>query len=212
MKIAILCEGHSEFESVPVILNSLGISYHLLQSRLDSCPSSFVFNVYRHNYKGVSSIRKEYINFSKHLIGALGFSKVIIWFDNGKLIPICEYAFEQKKLIGSEYENQIVLLLAVRALENWIISSSSILCEIFGKQRHEIDEVLNACGDIENANAEKVLNKLALGTPAETWIKQERSVKFFSRVNMIGSESFASKSFSRFITKIKCMFLEPEQT
>jgi len=208
MKIAFLCEGYSEHDSVDVILKKFTFSsYRYLKEYSDGeGAENGVYYIYRHNYKCGGRIRPEYLGFSKLLIDKYDFSKVFVWFDNGNEIPVCEYAKEQYSYIGA-YKGKIDLVLSVKCLENWYLANIEILSKLIGNQIDlkylaslEITNFLNTA-DIDALNAKKVLARMKPNSPIEHFTRPKTACRFFSLIDP--DLEYSSSSFSRFLAKMK---------
>lgn len=209
MKIAFLCEGDSEYESITSLLRKFGIGNYKYLDRWSDIEAleEDVYYIYRHNYHGIGKIRKEYLDFSKLLIDAKRFSKVFVWFDNGDIIPVCEYAKAQYGQIGNRYKGRIELVLSVKCLENWFLSNTDVLSTLIDQR---IDNNYLNSRDIENffdegnvdiLNAKKLLKKIKKNTVIEDLAKHKIAIRFFSLIGL--NLQYRSDSFSRFLRKMK---------
>ena len=213
MKIAFLCEGDSEFESIPELLKKAGI-YNIQffkewDENVDMQPG--MHYIYRHNYKGIGTIRKQYIGFAKKLIDDMRFSKVLVWFDNESILPICEYARKQYELIGPSYADRIDLTISVEGLENWFLSNKDILRQLLDlgsdidtaylSSKGIIDFL--ALGNVDNLNGGVMLYNLKKNTRVENYTKPKLACRFFSFFNPC--LNYRSDSFSRFLNKIRAI-------
>ena len=212
MKIAILCEGFSEYDSIPIILSKFSIfNYSFLKNPSDTPPSNTSLSIYRHNYKNMGKLHNEYLRLSDFLIGSKGYDKVIVWCDSKKGVPICEFANAQKKMMTEIVQNKILLLVSVKCLENWFISHRSILSDMFSLNIDDqflID--IGASGLIENLNvdflnANGIINSLKTKSILINANKQKVALKFFSclDINLL----YNSHSLSRFIKKLSLIAL-----
>ncbi|MCG2707458.1 MAG: hypothetical protein L6404_02245 [Candidatus Omnitrophica bacterium] len=222
MKVAFLCEGHSEYDSLVKAIPRSGCNNFEFLSTWDSVPilqPDRVY-IYRHNYKGVGKIRKEYLNFSKKLIDEAGYEKVFIWFDNESLLPVCDYARRQRELIGGRYIDKMELLISVQDLENWYLSNNDILGRLLNQV---IDETYLTSRGVPNfltednvdiLNAKSILYRLKINTEVECYPKAKLACRFFSLVdtNLDFSSTllvfkFFLKSFRFDVVKLSSKFL-----
>ena len=210
MKIAFLCEGYSEFESIAPLLRQLQVyNYEFLK---DYCvePSDNHTGIYRHNYKNIGRIRKEYFDLSKLLVDKYKYDRIFVWFDNENISPVCEYAKAQYNVINSTHRDKIDLLISVERLENWYLSNINILSQMLGIRTDALVVALNggedflSCANVDLLNAPRILRNLKIGTAVEGLPKQKLASKFFSLIDR--EAAYNSESFTRFMSKVNLVF------
>lgn len=211
MKVAFLCEGDSEFESVTLLLQKLNIyNFKYLKKWKDPIPDDGCIYVFRHNYHNVSLIEHQYLDFSEILIEESNYSKVFVWFDSNPNFPVCDYARGQYALINKKYLGKIELLISIRALENWYLSNIEVLSCMIKVNVNEsylssrgIKNFLND-SNVDIRNAKKILIKLKIGTEIECFSKQKIATRFFHCLSL--DATYRSESLSRFLQKIQYHF------
>ncbi len=213
MKIAFLCEGYSELDSVVFILNKYNLGNYTYLKQLNKyLPNEDSYNlvIYRHNYKGIGKIRKEYLELSMSLIHRHAFSKIFVWFDNERIAPCCDYAKGEYDKIGTNYRDKIELIISVEKLENWFLSNKDILSNVIGQQ---VDQSYLEDKDVENflempdvdtLNANKILKILKKNTTIERFPKQKIATQFFSHLDL--QLEYKSSSLTRFLRKMNETF------
>lgn len=213
MKIAFLCEGYSELDSVVIILNKYNLGNFTYLKQLNQyLPNEDLcdFVIYRHNYKSIGRIRKEYLALSMALIDRHAFSKIFVWFDNEKITPCCDYAKGEYDKIGTNYKDKIELIISVEQLENWFLSNKVILSKVIGQQVDQsyledknVENFLEM-PDVDTLNANKILRILKKDTTIERLKKQKIATRFFSHLDL--QLEYKSSSLTRFLRKLNETF------
>jgi len=209
MKIAFLCEGYSEYESLTSLLRSLGIgNYQYIDKWSDTTPNtSGTYYIYRHNYKGIGGMKARYLTFAKLLIDSKNYDKVFAWFDREGFIPVCEYATREYSKINISHRGRIEFSIAVKYLENWYLSNQEIISKLIDEQvdsnylqARGIRDFLSE-GNVDNLNATRILKQLKQNTTISGFSKPEIATRFFS---LIGPRlNYRSYSLTRFINKLQ---------
>ena len=210
MKIAFLCEGWSEFDSIVLLLRQFEVhNYEFLKDYRDE-PSSGKVGIYRHNYKNVALIRREYLKLSRFLVDSYNYTKVFVWFDNENLLPVCEYARAQYAEINTTHQNKIDLLIAVEMVEYWFLSNQEILNQMLRVtvdssyvSSRGITDFLSVV-NIDMLPGSKILDSLMKGTDIANLSKPKRATRFFSLIKK--DLVYRSDSLTRFISKLDSTF------
>lgn len=210
MKLAFLCEGYSEHDSIDVLLKRHNIfNYRYIRQYHDTTSlGDDTCYIYRHNYKNIGRIQSEYLEFSKLLIDQYGFSKIFVWYDNGGKVPVCEYARAQHELINS-YKDRIELMLSVKCLENWYFSNVDILNSLLGQmvdvnflESKNIRNFLNE-RNVDVLNIHQILAKIRKNSDIDHLTKQKTACRFFSLLDI--TQQYKSDSFARFLRRFRCI-------
>lgn len=219
MKIAFICEGDSEHDSLPTLIPKLGLSGYEFLRRPEDLPSFGNIGIYRGNYKSVGKVlkqelgqdgktRRHFLIEAIFLIYSRGFDRVIVWFDNEYVDAVCNQARQLRKEIeeveGSEISKKITLIIANAKIENWYLSNKETFLSLFSISEAEMEVSCAGILNRENVDGLKLGACLVGLSEYVTRSKYSVACDFFKKFDPDKEQK--SHSLRRAITKIRDSF------
>jgi hypothetical protein len=219
MKIAFICEGHSEHDALPILVPKIGLTGYDFLRRPEDVPQNGNVGIYRINNKSVSGVlkmvvgedgvkRRNFIVDALYLIFHRSFDKIFVWFDNEDYGPVCDHARllrqEIVDLVGDEVSQKIILVIAANKLENWYFSSKATFLDLFELKEELLAEECANLFSLEDVDAAGVGSCLDAIDAFFARSKKNVAMDFFTKFNP--DSELKSHSFNRAIAKLRSAF------